>query len=253
MQPWRLQSSLGTLCHHPFESHTRQWNWALKNLPFTSEWALCLDADQQLTTELRDEIVSLFSGAKAVSETLLSQAAPNFPRQWIRHGGYYPKHLLKLFCHEVAWCDENERLDSRSYVKGQVGILKRDLIEDNQNEHNITFWIEKHNRYAISQALEELERREGRLPWAIEPRFFGMPDQRTLFLARSVVSVLASVCEAFPFVCVPLLLRLGFLDGKRGIHFPFQPVVVVSPACRRQSGRAISRWIGREALECQLR
>ena len=151
-----------TVVHHPFESHTRQWNWALRNLPFTSEWACVWMRDQQLTTELRDEIVSLFSGAKAVSENgFYLRRRQIFRGKWIRHGGYYPKHLLKLFRHEVAWCDENERLDSRFYVKGQVGILKRDLIEDNQNEHNITFWIEKHNRYAISQALEELEHVKG--------------------------------------------------------------------------------------------
>src|SRR6185295_17666384 len=39
--------------YHPFESHSTQWNWALKNLPITTEWVLGLDADQYLSLELR--------------------------------------------------------------------------------------------------------------------------------------------------------------------------------------------------------
>jgi glycosyltransferase involved in cell wall biosynthesis len=211
-----------TVVHHPFESHTRQWNWALKNLPFTCEWTLCLDADQQLTPELRDEIVSLFSGTKAISENgFYLRRRQIFRGKWIRHGGYYPKNLLKLFRHEAARCDENERLDSRFYVKGQVGNLKHDLIEDNQNEHNMTFWIEKHNRYAIAQALEELERREGRLPWAIEPRFFGTPDQRTLFLRNFWYRSLPLYVRPFLLFAYRYFFRLGFMDGKQGFIFHF--------------------------------
>src|SRR3990172_239540 len=41
---------------HSFESHAKQWNWALRNLSFSSEWALCLDADHRVTPELRDEL-----------------------------------------------------------------------------------------------------------------------------------------------------------------------------------------------------
>ena len=208
--------------HHAFESHTQQWNWALRNLPFNCEWALCLDADQQLTPELREEIASLFRRIAAVSENgFYLRRRQIFRGKWIRHGGYYPKHLLKLFRHELASCDENERLDSRFYVKGKMGVLKHDLIEDNQNEHNITFWIEKHNRYATAQALEELERREGRLSWAVQPRFFGTPDQRTLLLRSVWYRYLPLYVRPFILFFYRYFLRLGFLDGKEGFIFHF--------------------------------
>ena len=38
---------------HPFESHARQWQWALASLPFEHQWILALDADQSLSPELR--------------------------------------------------------------------------------------------------------------------------------------------------------------------------------------------------------
>jgi glycosyltransferase involved in cell wall biosynthesis len=211
-----------SVVNHPFENHTRQWNWALRNLPFSCEWTLCLDADQQLTPELRDEIASLFCRGEAISDNgFYLRRRQIFRGKWIRHGGYYPKHLLKLFRHELAWCDENERLDSRFYVKGKLGILKHDLIEDNQNEHNMTFWVEKHNRYANAQALEELERRNGKLSWAIEPRFFGTPDQRTLFLRNWWYRSLPLYLRPFLLFTYRYFFRLGFLDGKEGLIFHF--------------------------------
>src|SRR5713226_5059014 len=41
---------------HPFETHARQWDWALRNLPISTEWVLAIDADQRLTPGLRAEI-----------------------------------------------------------------------------------------------------------------------------------------------------------------------------------------------------
>src|SRR4051812_18646418 len=42
--------------HNPFETHSRQWEWALRNLPLSNDWILALDADQRLTPELSSEL-----------------------------------------------------------------------------------------------------------------------------------------------------------------------------------------------------
>src|SRR5918911_852847 len=44
---------------HPFESYSRQKNWALDTLPFRNEWLLIIDADERVTPELRCEIEDL--------------------------------------------------------------------------------------------------------------------------------------------------------------------------------------------------
>ncbi len=206
---------------HPFESHTKQWNWALRNLPFQCEWALCLDADQQVTPELRSDIGSLLSkdAGKVLQNGFYIKRRQIFRGKWIKHGGYYPKYLLKMVRHELAWCDENERLDSRFYVKGTTGLLKHDLIEDNQNEKDITFWIEKHNRYAVAQASEELHRRNGQVAWSLQPKFFGTPDQRTLFLREIWYRFLPLYLRPFLLFFYRYFLRLGFADGKQGLIF----------------------------------
>jgi len=41
---------------HPFETHAKQWQWALLALPLEADWVLALDADQHVTPELAAEI-----------------------------------------------------------------------------------------------------------------------------------------------------------------------------------------------------
>jgi glycosyltransferase involved in cell wall biosynthesis len=214
---------------HPFENHAKQWNWALRHLPFTYEWALCLDADHRVTPELKEELRELFN---AGSESIRGQARLKavdgfylkrqqiFRGKWIKHGGYYPKYLLKLFRHEHAWSDENELLDFRFYVEGETATLQHDLVEDNQNEFDISFWIAKHNRFAQLQAREELLRRRDNIAWSIRPSLFGTPDQRTLWLKRSwyLLPLYVRPCLYFFY---RYILRLGFLDGKQGFLFHF--------------------------------
>src|SRR5919198_6772852 len=48
---------------HPFESYSRQKNWALDTLPFRNDWVLIVDADERVSPELRCEIQSILPDA----------------------------------------------------------------------------------------------------------------------------------------------------------------------------------------------
>jgi len=208
---------------HPFETHTRQWNWAFANLPFSCEWALCIDADKSLTPELRQEISHVLSPEGKLAPDVAGLYVIRrhlFSRKWIKHGGIYPKPLLKLIKHQGASCDEQELLDSRFYVQGRTAILKHDLIEDNRNAYDIEFWIAKHNQYAKRQAQEEWNRSQQVLQWKIKPAFFGSPDQRILWL-RAKWYRMPLYTRPFLYFFYRYFLRLGFLDGKQGFIFHF--------------------------------
>src|SRR5436190_20781869 len=81
---------------HPFETHAAQWQWALHTLPVATDWVLGLDADQRVMAELRDEIVTTLESSEGIDGFFVNRRQI-FRGTWIRHGGYYPKYLLKLF------------------------------------------------------------------------------------------------------------------------------------------------------------
>jgi glycosyltransferase involved in cell wall biosynthesis len=208
---------------HPFVSHALQWRWALEQLDPNVDWVLGLDADQYLSTELKSELVRLFAGD---DERLCRCSGFYLNRRqifrgvWIRHGGYYPKYLLKLFRVKNVQVDERDLMDHHFYVSGVVDKLTGDLIEDNHNEGDIGFWISKHLRYAELHAREELARRDSTSGWLVRPALFGNPDERIVWLKR-VWYRMPLYVRPFVYFVYRYFFRRGFLDGKQGFIFHF--------------------------------
>jgi glycosyltransferase involved in cell wall biosynthesis len=206
---------------HPFESHTQQWRWALSQLPAGVDWVLGLDADQRLSPGLRREIEALFRPEPPAGlDGFYLNRRQVFRGRWIRHGGYYPKYLLKLFRPERVRFDELDLTEHHFYPLGRTARLRGDLIEDNQKERDLAFWLEKHIRYARLQAREELLRRRAGRRWQLRPSLFGNADQQTLWLKERWYRLPRYLRPSIYFF-YRYLLRLGFLDGPNGFLFHF--------------------------------
>jgi glycosyltransferase involved in cell wall biosynthesis len=204
---------------HPFETHARQWGWVLRSLPCRNEWLLGLDADQRVSPELEREIRRALGDGAASLDGFFVKRRQIFRGRWIRHGGYYPKYLLKLVRRSRAECDPDDLVDHHFRVPGRVACLDGDLVEENRKEDEIDFWIDKHNRYAGLLAREELRRRtEG--SGALKPALFGDPDQRVLW-RKNLWRRLPAYLRPFLYFTYRYVLRLGFLDGKEGFVFHF--------------------------------
>jgi glycosyltransferase involved in cell wall biosynthesis len=208
---------------HPFESHSKQWTWALQQLPPSADWVLALDADQTVTSELQYELTFIFGEryqALSSVEGIYIKRRQVFRGKWIRHGGYYPKYLLKLFRKRACVFDDLDLVDHHFYVKGATVNLENDIIEHNRKEDDITFWTEKHTRYASRLALESQRRRRELARAPVTPAWFGSPDQRVLRMKVLWARLPLYLRPALYFV-YRYIFRLGFLDGKQGFIFHF--------------------------------
>jgi glycosyltransferase involved in cell wall biosynthesis len=199
---------------HPFDTHARQWRWALAQLPADVDWILGLDADQRVTAELRAAIDRLLSTASPATGAYVRRRQI-FRGTWIRFGGYYPKYLLKLFRRQHVSLDDGDLVDHHFVVRGATVNLPADIIEDNRNEAEISVWTSKHNRYATLQARQELASAGSRVPFSA---LVGTPDERTRWL-KQVWARLPLFVRPCAYVFYRYVLRLGFLDGKQGFVF----------------------------------
>jgi glycosyltransferase involved in cell wall biosynthesis len=205
---------------HPFESHTRQWQWVLDQLTSDSDWVLGLDADQSVTPELRASIEALFAERDTRlrdNDGFFLVRRQIFRGRWIRHGGYYPKHLLKLFRRSRVKIDPADLMDHHFHVTGRTDRLEGDLIERNLKEEDIAFWLHKHVRYAELLAREELERKNGATR-PIEEDAFGSPDQRVAW-QKNRYARMPRYWRAVGYFLYRYFLQLGFLDGREGFVF----------------------------------
>jgi glycosyltransferase involved in cell wall biosynthesis len=195
------------------------FQWGLDHLPLRNDWVLILEADQRPDDELKRALEALFSRARIEEQGFYLRRKQIFRGKWIRYGGYGNKYLLKLFRRGRGELDPKEE-DTRVYVRGRVGKLQGWLVEENAKEDRILFYLEKHLRYAEAFARDELERRRTGIQWKLEPRFFGTPDERTLWLKSRYYRAPLYLRSALYFL-YRYFLRLGFLDGRQGFIFHF--------------------------------
>lgn len=111
---------------HPWRGYVAQK--ALAKEYATMPWVMFVDADEEVSGPLRNEILEQLS--KGVDN---AYAGFDFPRmvwflnRWIRHGDWYPDRKLRLFRSDRGICGGTEPHD-RIYVQGKVGHLRSPLF-----------------------------------------------------------------------------------------------------------------------------
>ncbi|WP_316773152.1 glycosyltransferase family 2 protein [Pedobacter frigiditerrae] len=204
-----------------FINHPKQWDFALKNFDIQTPWIIGLDADQIVTPELFLQLQN-FSDANYQNVNGIYFNRKNyFKGKWIKYGGFYPKYLLKMFRTGIGYSDLNENMDHRFIVTGETTIWKNGhILEENLKENNISFWIEKHNRYSDLIAEEEIERLNNLRQQSNKANFWGNPDERNAWLKRLWWKLPLGL-RPFLYFSYRLIFKLGILDGSTGILFHF--------------------------------
>lgn len=202
---------------HPFSSHAAQWSYALEQVG-AAPWVLAVDADQAPDAQMADDLVRISRNAPSHVAGIYLNRLTVFRGQPLRHGGLFPKWMLKMFRPHAVALDASDLFDLRFGVRGEVVQARGVLIEDNRKEDDIDFWISKHVRYAKLLAQEELRRRQVAATFVDPPRLFGTPDQRLLYM-KSIWDHLPRYWRGVAYFAYRYILRGGFLDGRRGYQF----------------------------------
>lgn len=155
----------------------------------SNPWILFIDADEEISRELRDEILQEF-------ESGLSRefAGYDFPRlvhhlgRWITHGDWYPDRKLRLFRKEKGRCGGREPHD-RTVVDGPVKCLKHNMYHYSYDDVS--------DQMATLNRFSDITSR-----WQIEE---DVPFRYVDLLFRPVLRFFRSY-----------FLKLGFLDGTPG-------------------------------------
>ena len=203
---------------HPFLNYSAQRNWAFDNVPIKHNWILNIDADHRLTEELASELKLLFEDDIDLSiNGFLASRKTIFMGKWIKYGGHYPTYHAILFRKGYGYCEER-LYDQHFKVEGIVKKLKGDVID--LITESLTSFTLRHNKWSDLEALEQFSGTLNNNSKLIKGSLNGNPIQKRRFFKN--------IYDNFPLFVRPLVyffvryfLRLGFLDGKRGLIFHF--------------------------------
>ena len=155
------------------------------------DWVLCLDADERVSDELRAEIEGWRQrGFGDFAGWSVPRITDYFGR-FLRHGNAYPDRLVRLFDRRRGgWVGREIHENTR--IQGRLGRLHGHL--EHYAYRSLTDHLSRMQRYAdlMGQALYESGKRCG--------------------LAKVLLNPLWRFVRGY-------LLRLGFLDGWRGLVF----------------------------------
>ena len=220
-QTLEIAQNYGAVCiQHKWENYqARQFNWALENLPEKPEWILRLDADEYLTTELIVEIKEKLAKLECGITGIVLKRRFYFMAKWIKHGGYYPTYLLRLWRfgagkYEDKWMDEHVKLESGGSIS-----FENDFVDHNLN--SLTQWIEKHNNYSTREAIEFLVNKFNLKQIDTIANFWGNKTERKRWLKEKFYFKLPLFVRPFLYYLYRYFLKLGFLDGKEGFIYHF--------------------------------
>jgi len=106
-----------------FLGHIDQKQLAVENA--TYDWILSLDADEEVSSELKASIVELIKKPLEYDAYEMKRVSFHLGR-WIRHGGWYPDKKIRFFNRQKAhWGGYNPH--DKVIVNGKVGMLEGDL------------------------------------------------------------------------------------------------------------------------------
>ena len=203
---------------HEWVNHAAQFNWALTQLDPDTDWVLRIDADEYLTPELVNEIRQVLATLGEEIEGVHFGRRMTFLGRLIRHGGVFPAQVLRLFRYGRGAC-ENRWMDEHIKVAGKTVGIGGELIDENLN--TLTWWTDKHNKYASREAVDLLNLRYGFMPHDTVADLGGSQAGLKRWIKERVYARLPGGFRAFAYFFYRYVLRFGFLDGKAGTAFHF--------------------------------
>jgi glycosyltransferase involved in cell wall biosynthesis len=181
-------------------SKTKQYAVTLTS----NEWVLWIDADEEITSELSKEIIKFKNSIPQFSAYSIPRKA-FFLGKWIRHSGWYPGRVLRLFDkNKVKFSEKN--VHEHLIVEGKTGNLNNDI--NHYTDPNIHHYFAKFNRYT-TLAAEELF------------------NNGNSFLISDI-----TIRPVFIFIKM-YLIKKGFLDGMQGFILAlFSSAYVFTKYCK---------------------
>ena len=198
----------------------RKRNWALRNLPWKHEWLLLLDADEEITPSLRDEITQVVFSDSTYAGYMI-RFHYFFLGRKLTHGD--PLWKLCLVRHRMAQFETVDVPEVTGYdvelhewvrLEGPIGRLRSVIVHrDLQDLHH---HFHRHNIYSDWEALLRTRHRLRDLAGEVQPRLFGSPVERRRFWKRLF---LALPGRSWLYFFYSYVLRGGFLDGRQGFVY----------------------------------
>ena len=156
------------------------------------DWVLSLDADERVSTELRQELQAAMAAPGGFAAFRMPRLS-SYCGRFMRHSGWWPDHVTRLFKRGSARFSD-DLVHERLVAEGPTGTLQHPLLHETYL--NLEEVLDKVNTYSTAGA--RMLQQKG----------------RKATLSSAVLHGLWAFVRTY-------FLRRGFLDGQEGFMLAF--------------------------------
>jgi glycosyltransferase involved in cell wall biosynthesis len=186
--------------YRAFDSFAQQQNWALENISFQYPWVFYIDADERVTPELAEAIVSAVRNP-GESVAFRIRRRDFFMGTWLKHVQATP-YYLRLFRRDKM---RYERIGHPVSVPDGPVTPIDGYLDHFPFSKGIAQWVDKHNFYSTQEAQQLTADRA--VPWSLRKAFFAKTFEEKRRNQKQLY---------YRMPGRPLVKALGLYFGKRG-------------------------------------
>ena len=195
-----------------FDNFAAQRNFALDHGELKHQWVLHLDADEEVTSELAEELGAVTSNpacdAYRVAAKLIWQG------RWLRHAGLFPWYQVRFGRKDALRFYQAGHGQREVVAPERIGTLRAGLphYPFSKGLHD---WIEKHNRYSSAEAKRNVAG-GSKSSLTFDRRLLTNQDVRRRTLKSIFARLPFRPTLRFTYMAV---VRRGLLDGMPGLTY----------------------------------
>ncbi len=195
-----------------FVNFAEQRNFGIEHGGLKHEWILHLDADEVVTPELHQEMISRIQASASDAYKLASKLM--FENRWLRYSSIYPSYQVRLGRRDALRFQQVGHGQREKLSAERLGTLDQALLHYSFSK-GVDDWIRRHNRYSTDEAKNFVDNLAGQ-PLDLAGLF--SPDAMRRRRALKHFGCRLPFRPAFRFVYM-YLLRGGFMDGAPGYYY----------------------------------
>ncbi len=217
-----IAQSMGAIVlQNKFINYSKQYQWALDNSPITATWVMRLDADEVIEPDLQAEIQTKLPALPSDVAGISLKRKHIFLDRWIRHGGRYPLVLMRI------WRSGQGRIEDRWMDEHMVVWGGRTVTFDggfaDYNLYDLTYFVDKHNKYATREALDILMKKyqlsEG--DDSVNAKSSSAQASAKRWIKERIYNRIPFQISVTLYFLYRYFLLLGFLDGREGLYYHY--------------------------------
>lgn len=200
-------------------NQAEQFNWALDNIEVKTKWIFRLDADEYLTTELKEELLLKLPNLPSDISAIVLPLGRGFHGKVLKHGIVKGVKMIRLFRKGKVRYEQRLMDEHLQVLSGETVEFDNQFIDDSLI--SMVAFTAKHNGYSNREAALLLDAEYGLSEVSNETDRQYAEEVAVKRKQKAKYSKMPLYWRSFGYFLYRYIVKLGFLDGKAGFEWDF--------------------------------